>query len=671
MPNLYGNQLLDDDQIYLKLTDTTPLNSSTFTSVAGQSVFAFDYVRGLVDVKLNGKRLKRSEYTATDGVTVTLSTPIPSNSDTLVIYGYMLEGSQNAAGNFLSYGGTANAITLTSNNAQPAKSYKDGAQYKFRATASNTGAATISVDGLPAKACRTITGAALPSGHIRTDMQSVATYYATGDRFVVVSDVGALADTNNAGAVTLATPSQAIAGTPGVIPDAEQVRKNHVAQVATIDDLRALEPAFDGQQFLVAGSGAFEYVLSDTTSTDNGFSVVVSAGGARYKLTEFSGLWLRTKATYGGLAIGPKSFGSPGDDWPYTTGLRDAATVSRDVIGLTDCHAFADKSVIDGVTDAGTYGTFDSTVTLRGSNAQDHVYSFQDRIIYEGSGSVNTLIGLMSLPKHSGTGVITDRYGVDIRDVNLTGAGSVTSQIGVFIRDLTVGSNNVALNIAQSTGNAIYAAGGAPSYHKGDVGIGTLPVSGVKLAVAGDGVVTAKFVVQTNSTSGYCGLQEDVPFYLLQGAGYRLEIADASGAHAVRPGADNSQPLGDASKRWSVVYAGNGAIQTSDEREKEQQRVLTDKEKAAAIELKSAMRAFKWKESVDKKGDDARWHFGVMAQEVERIFERNGLNAHEYGMFCYDEWEAETDDDGNVIKDAGNRYGVRYDQLLAFIVSAL
>lgn len=447
--------------------------------------------------------------------------------------------------------------------------------------------------------------------------------------------------------------------------------KDWVVSVATIADLRALEPAFDGQQISVNNAGIFEYDSSDTTSSDNGFSVIVSAGGARYKLTEIAGLWVRTKSAYGGLAIGPKSFGKNGDDWPSSTGLRDAATVSRDVVGLTDCHAFADKTVIDDVTDAGTYGTFDSTTTLRGSNAQDHVYSFQDRIIYEGSGSVSTLIGLMSLPKHSGAGVITSRYGVDIRDVNLAGGGSVTTQIGVYIRDLTVGSNKVALNIAQSTGNAIYAAGGATSYHKGDVGIGTLPVGGAKFAVAGDGVGAAKFAIETGPISGYCGLQEDKPLYLLQGAGYRLEIADAANVHAVRPGADNSQPLGDASKRWSAVYAANGAIQTSDEREKEQQRTLSDKEKAAARELKSSIKAFKWKDSVSEKGDRARWHFGVMAQEVARIFDHHGLDANEYGMFCYDEWVEEVGEDGKVIKEAGNRYGIRYDQLLAFIVSVL
>jgi hypothetical protein len=36
-------------------------------------------------------------------------------------------------------------------------------------------------------------------------------------------------------------------------------------------------------------------------------------------------------------------------------------------------------------------------------------------------------------------------------------------------------------------------------------------------------------------------------------------------------------------------------------------------------------------------------------------------------MFCYDEWE---DDEVTGIK-AGNRYGIRYDELLAFVISAL
>ncbi len=40
-------------------------------------------------------------------------------------------------------------------------------------------------------------------------------------------------------------------------------------------------------------------------------------------------------------------------------------------------------------------------------------------------------------------------------------------------------------------------------------------------------------------------------------------------------------------------------------------------------------------------------------------------------FLCYDEWSEETDVDGNVITNAGNAYGVRYDELFAFIISAL
>jgi hypothetical protein len=42
-----------------------------------------------------------------------------------------------------------------------------------------------------------------------------------------------------------------------------------------------------------------------------------------------------------------------------------------------------------------------------------------------------------------------------------------------------------------------------------------------------------------------------------------------------------------------------------------------------------------------------------------------------YGIVCYDEWDARQDEDGNEIAPAGNRYGIRYDELLAFIISAL
>lgn len=73
------------------------------------------------------------------------------------------------------YGGSANAITVTAGLPTLAA----GAKVRFRATASNTGATTLNVDGLGAKECRTVTGVALPSGYIRTNIDMVATYNGT------------------------------------------------------------------------------------------------------------------------------------------------------------------------------------------------------------------------------------------------------------------------------------------------------------------------------------------------------------------------------------------------------------------------------------------------------------------------------------------------------------
>ena len=133
------------------------------------------------------------------------------------------------------------------------------------------------------------------------------------------------------------------------------------------------------------------------------------------------------------------------------------------------------------------------------------------------------------------------------------------------------------------------------------------------------------------------------------------------------PTTDNSFALGNGSYRWSVVYAGTGTINTSDEREKQDFADITEAEKQAALGIKSIIKSFRFKDAVAKKGDKARIHFGVAAQQVAEVFKTVGLNPDDYALFCYDEWEA-NEETGTV---AGNRYGIRYDELLAFIIGAL
>jgi hypothetical protein len=80
---------------------------------------------------------------------------------------------------------------------------------------------------------------------------------------------------------------------------------------------------------------------------------------------------------------------------------------------------------------------------------------------------------------------------------------------------------------------------------------------------------------------------------------------------------------------------------------------------------------FKFKDAIADKGNVARIHNGLIAQRVKSVFEAHGLDATKYGLFCYDEWEAEPEErnsDGLIVKEAipaGNRYSLRYEECLA------
>jgi hypothetical protein len=188
--------------------------------------------------------------------------------------------------------------------------------------------------------------------------------------------------------------------------------------------------------------------------------------------------------------------------------------------------------------------------------------------------------------------------------------------------------------------------------------------------------------------------------------GYTTSIVSTG---KLRPRTDNTYNLGDASFRWAEVYAVAPAINTSDANEKQQVRDLSATEQAVAVDLKKLVKAFKWNDAVEKKGDNARWHFGVIAQDVHAAFAKHGLDASHYGLFCSDTWYEYNgkvvevnehkkfvdkywiDKDGNrgehvegVPTPEGctdvvdvhdtverTRLGVRYNELIAFIISAL
>ena len=166
----------------------------------------------------------------------------------------------------------------------------------------------------------------------------------------------------------------------------------------------------------------------------------------------------------------------------------------------------------------------------------------------------------------------------------------------------------------------------------------------------------------------------------------------------IKPTVDNANSNGTAPFRWAQVYAGAGSINTSDENDKdhfEADAQTLEAEHRAALEIKANMWRFKFKNAVSEKGqENARIHFGVGAQSVGDILRKHGLDPHDYAFWCYDEWDdiygpeiitrtVTNQDTGEswseeyatgeqvVIKPAGYQYGIRYEELLCFIIAAI
>ena len=202
------------------------------------------------------------------------------------------------------------------------------------------------------------------------------------------------------------------------------------------------------------------------------------------------------------------------------------------------------------------------------------------------------------------------------------------------------------------------------------------------LILSRSGVAITKAELRADQSSGYV---------LLTGSSIQA-------ANYIKPTVDNAFSNGNASFRWSQVYAGAGSINTSDEDDK--YRMTADEqtreaERRAALEIKADMWRFKFRDAVAEKGqENARIHFGVGAQSVGDILRKHGLNPQDYAFWCYDEWDdiyepemairsVINEDTGEsweeeyatgrqvIVKKAGGKYGIRYEELLCFIIAAL
>ena len=144
--------------------------------------------------------------------------------------------------------------------------------------------------------------------------------------------------------------------------------------------------------------------------------------------------------------------------------------------------------------------------------------------------------------------------------------------------------------------------------------------------------------------------------------------------------------IGSPNATANNIYAQNAVTVVSDVRYKTEISELTEQELQCAIACSKLYRKYKLNAAVDEKGlNAARYHIGVIAQEVVQCFTDHGLDWRKYGIITYDKWDAieaveyqaatydendqELTPEIQAIEgcEAGEIYMVRYDELNCFI----
>lgn len=140
-------------------------------------------------------------------------------------------------------------------------------------------------------------------------------------------------------------------------------------------------------------------------------------------------------------------------------------------------------------------------------------------------------------------------------------------------------------------------------------------------------------------------------------------------AAAFYPVTASTRNLGQSANQWNNSYFAVASTIGSDERIKTAPQAIPDAVLDAVGDIDIVQ--YKLLAAIALKGEPAaRLHVGVIAQQVVEAFAARGLDATDYGVLCFDEWDAAPavlDDDGNVItpaREAGEMYSIRYDELL-------
>ena len=675
-------------------------NREAFTATSGQTSFATaGYTPQFIDVYLNGVKLAAADYTATNGSDVVLASGA-TVGDILEVVAFSAFTVADQA-----FTGTTTAANLTVTGAFTSQGIDDNADAVAITIDSSerVGIGTSSPNALVHAS-----GAAASGGSVEIRLEDTAA--SSNSRLMRTGSAYSYAGVGanetwlyHAGAGTINIGPDG-AGTVKIVNGgSERMRIDSSGNVGigtSPSTVLHINDASDPILRLQRGGAAYSQFQSDSAgslyiSADAGNSGASSRmqfnvdGSEAMRLDSSNNLLVGTTTTAGviGGSTVAGSYLSP-DGGLFASRSGDAvAHLNRQT---------SDGEIIEFRKDGTTVGTIVTSSGLVGLNngntaltVDDSTNSIHTRLtngtLRDGSTSLGKSDSRFKDLYLSGTAYVDTAIevhaGNSLKMQNVAGNGFAT------IQNSGAGTNtDLAFSTAGSEAMRIDSSGSLRIANT----TGTLFNSSSQTGVVAS---TSLQVATSGSTVGYFNRQSSdgqvLGFYKDGGqagsidtkyssGGNRLVIGNSNtklqfnnGADQIVPAnndgnsRDNAIDLGALGARFDDIYATNGTIQTSDRNEKQDIAELSDAEQRVAVAAKGLLRKFRWRDAVEAKGDEARTHFGIIAQDLQAAFAAEGLDAGDYAMFISSTW---TDEETG---EERTRMGVRYSELLAFIIAAI